>query len=72
MHISNKSFKELIINHSLNTGSVEVMSSSLIRSTNKAHSYRCVPYFMPICLKQSITVYLRPYRLPLLHVYLLY
>ena len=33
MRISNKSFKELIIITSLNTGSVEVMSSSLIRST---------------------------------------
>lgn len=33
MHISNKSFKELIINHSLNTGSVEVTGSSPVRST---------------------------------------
>lgn len=34
MHISNKSFKELIINHSLNTGSVEVTGSSPVRSTS--------------------------------------
>ena len=33
MRISNKSFKELIIITSLNTGSVEVIGSSPIRST---------------------------------------
>ena len=38
MHISHKSFKELIINVSFNTGSVEVMSSSLIRSTSSYHT----------------------------------
>ncbi len=39
MHISHKSFKELIINTSLNTGSVEVIGSSPILSTIENKEY---------------------------------